>query len=481
MKIISTLGKIFFIVLLTNSLYANVKAKLSTKSFYEGDSVKLIIEAQGNNIEFPNLTQIEGFPVIGTGSSSQTSIINGNVKKYKTLRYTFYPTKSIDIPPIEVKIDGKVYKTQTLHLNKIKPTASKKGDMFELILKTSKKKAYVGEPIILTLQFKYKNGANIIDANLPDFSMNNFWVKKLNSPKPYKKGGYVIYDSNYLIFAQKSGKITLPNQKIDIATRNRSFLTNWQKIFSNAKELEITPLPKGVSILGEYKIEGSVDNQIVEANKPVNLTISLEGFGNIDDIDPFKLELLDEVVYDSKPEIKSFIKKDRYGGKFIQKISIVGEKDFTIPSVKFSYFDMKTKTIKTIKTKPFNIKVKGQIKKETPKIETNDSLYEEPKVIVKTVESNSKYIFAIVGFVLGGTIVYFILTRNREKEKIEKPISKKIKQAKGDKELYNILLPYSQNEEITTYIRILEENIYSNSEIKIDKNELIEIFEQSFI
>jgi hypothetical protein len=481
MKTISTLGKILFIFLLSYNLYANAVASLSTKSFYEGDSVKLIIEAQGNKIEFPNLTEIEGFPVIGTGSSSQTSIINGNVTKYQTLRYTFYPTKSIDIKPIEVKIDGKIYKTGSLHLNKIKPTASKKGDLFELNLKTSKKKAYVGEPIILTLQFKYKNGANIIDANLADFEMNNFWVKKLNSPKPYQKGDYVVYDSNYLIFAQKSGELTIPNQKIDIATRTRNFLTSWKKVFSNNAKLDITPLPNGTNILGDYKINASVDKTVVNANKPTNLTITLEGFGNIDDVDPFNLELVNEVVYSSKPEVKSFIKKNKYGGKFVQKISIVGDKDFTIPAIKFSYFDIKTKTIKTIETKPFKIEVKGQVKKETPKIETNGTTIETQKVIVKTVDSNIKYLYGLVGLILGGAIVYLLLTRNIKKEKVEKPISKKIKQAKSDKELYDILLPYSQNKDITTYIKILEENIYNQGEIKIDKKELIEIFEESLV
>jgi hypothetical protein len=481
MKTISTLGKIFFIILLSCNLYANVVASLNTKSFYEGDSVKLIIEAQGNKIEFPNLNEIEGYPVIGTGSSSQTSIINGKVTKYQTLRYTFYPTKSIDIQPIEVKIDGKVYKTQSLHLNKIKPTASKKGDMFELHLRTSKKTAYVGEPIILTLQFKYKNGANIIDANLPDFEMANFWVKKLNSPKPYQKGDYVVYDSNYLIFAQKSGKLTIPNQKIDVATRTRNFLTNWKKIFSNDAKLDITPLPNGVNILGDYKIDASVDKTVVNANKPTNLTITLEGFGNIDDIDPFNLELANEVVYSSKPEIKSFIKNNKYGGKFVQKISIVGDKDFTIPAIKFSYFDIKTKTIKTIQTKPFHIKVNGKVHKETPKIETTGTPIQTQKVVVKTVDSSIKYLYGIVGLILGGLIVYFALTRNIKKEKVEKPISKKIKQAKSDKELYDILLPYSQNKQITTYIKILEENIYNQGGLKVDKKELIELFEESLV
>jgi len=393
------------------------------------------------------------------------------------LRYTFYPTHSITIKPFEVIVDGITYKTPILHLNKIKPTASKPGDDFELILKTSKTKAYVGEPILLTLQFKYKNGANITDANLDDFKMDGLWVKKLQSPQPYQENGYIVYDTNYLIFAQKSGKIEIPNQKIDIASRDRVYLTTWKKVFSNSLQLDITPLPDGVTILGDYNIEASVDKTTTVANKPINLTIKLKGIGNIDDIDPFELNLKEQVVYSDKPQIKPFIKNNQYGAIFTQKISIVADKDFTIEPIVFKYFDIKTKKVKTIKTKPFNIKVKRDNTTTTPKIITNVEPTQKVEKIVIKENSNIKYIYGIVGFILG--IISFIVFSKikKPKTKNEKPISKKIKQAKNDKELYDILLPYSQNNLLYPFIKELENNLFNNKKNKINKKEIIDIFE----
>jgi hypothetical protein len=56
-----------------------------------------------------------------------------------------------------------------------------------------------------------------------------------------------------------------------------------------------------------------------------------------------------------------------------------------------------------------------------------------------------------------------------------------IKKAKTDKELYDLLLPYSQKIELKTFIKQLEENLYFNKINKIDKKELLEIFKSEEI
>ena len=45
------------------------------------------------------------------------------------------------------------------------------------------------------------------------------------------------------------------------------------------------------------------------------------------------------------------IKGNIYGGKYSKIYSIVGKENFTIPSIAVKYFDKKTATVKTIKTK----------------------------------------------------------------------------------------------------------------------------------
>ena len=73
-------GITFFILLLASqSLLADVRASLSRDTIYEGDSVSLTIVADeiGQGVD-PDLSVLQqDFDILGTGSSQQTQIING--------------------------------------------------------------------------------------------------------------------------------------------------------------------------------------------------------------------------------------------------------------------------------------------------------------------------------------------------------------------------------------------------------------------
>jgi hypothetical protein len=68
------------------------------------------------------------------------------------------------------------------------------------------------------------------------------------------------------------------------------------------------------------------------------------------------------------------------------------------------------------------------------------------------------------------------LKKPQQKNKQEGPIEQQIKKTKSDKELYDVLLPYSQMIELKPFIKELEENIYMNGTHTIDKKRLQEIF-----
>jgi hypothetical protein len=66
----------------------------------------------------------------------------------------------------------------------------------------------------------------------------------------------------------------------------------------------------------------------------------------------------------------------------------------------------------------------------------------------------------------------------KKEQKTPKPITIQIKKTKSDKELYKLLLPYTNDEYIKDKIQKLEANIYKNANNKIDKKELIAYFEE---
>ena len=483
MNQISILGKILFLVCLPILLSASVSASLDKISIYKGDRVTVSLKASGDNIEFPKLREIEGFTITGTSSSKQMYIVNSKVTKIEIIKYTFAPTKSITIPSFTIKVNGKVEKTNELELKIIKLQASKMGDDFIFKFKLSKNKVYTGEAVVATFKFMYKVGINPLDVNLEEFKPKHFWIKELKNPKPKEENGYITQSIKYLIFPQNAGKQLIDSQIINVATRQRK--TNfiiWKKVLSNENELEVMALPDNLNVQGSYILNTTVDKTNIKVNEPVNLSIKIEGFGNIDDIEGFDIVLDDEVVYASKPQINAQIQDGKYGGTFIQKISIIADKDFTIPAIKFKYFDIKSKKVKTIFSKPFKIKVKNKAK-NAPVIQTKNDINKvqlPPKIIIQKEDDIVKYIYAILGLFLG-MFIMFILRRDKKSKNTELEISIKIKKAKNDKSLYEVLLPYSSNLKIQPFMKEIEDNLYNNSKNKINKKALIELFEDNII
>jgi hypothetical protein len=502
------LGSIFLVAIFFINLQAGVKASISAPAIYKGESVNFAITADGDDIEFPEIDMIDIYNINGTSSSQSTRIINGDISKQVSKVYSFTPKKSVVIPSYDVKVDGKVYKTQELKVEVLKPSANTQGDDFILEMSVDKKEARVGESINLIVSFKQKLGAKAHDIKLGEPKLENFWIKKAEGVEKVSEGEYIVQKLHYVLFPQKAGNYTLEPVEGAIGkvvqSRGRGFgggmfddpffndpffnsLTNrvrWTKLFSNDIELNIKPLPDNLELYGDFKIDAKVDKIKVNVNKPVNLTIKVTGFGNIDDIKKFEPQIDNAIIYADEPKITTNIKNGKYGGEFTQKIAIIADSNFTIPSISLEYFDRDKNSTNIIKTEPFDIVVKGATAiKEMPKIESSYKKVPAEKdsskeLRLKSEPDHVKYLFLLLGTVIGMILTTgFNFLKNRSK-KVESDIVKKIKKAKNDRELFDILLPFSQKGElISSTLEKLENNLYRNGNQKIDKNKLMDFFE----
>jgi len=154
-----------------------------------------------------------------------------------------------------------------------------------------------------------------------------------------------------------------------------------------------------------------------------------------------------------------------------------------IPSFNLKYFDGISKSVKQITTKPIKIAIKGDEKGEI----ASPSAIKEIKTITKektTIEEKKgfhmEYIDWILGFLMGCIVTYMVIQKTpKVKKKGELSLEEKIKKAKKEKELFDILLPYSQDQQIAIFIKQLEGNIYLNQKNKIDKKALLELLNPS--
>jgi len=166
---------------------------------------------------------------------------------------------------------------------------------------------------------------------------------------------------------------------------------------------------------------------------------------------------------------------------------LIADQNFTIPALKLEYFDKESKTVKRISTKPIDIEVIGTTKtalSNTSTIEVSPSQIiqaptkVEQKVVIEKEDAYLKYLFLAIGFIVGVALMILINFLNRKGKKQETDIVKMIKKAKDDRALFNLLLPYSKEHPIIdNALNQLEENIYKDTSHKIDKEDLMEIFE----
>ena len=497
-----------FLLMLSVAVHAEVKATVDNPAVYRGDPVTLTLSASGSDIQFPPLSDIAGYPIESRGSSRNISMINGTTTRTIEQRLVFTPTKDVTIPSLDVTVDGNVEHTLPLQVKVLEPKAAPKGAPVQMVMTLSKDEAYVGEPVELDLVFKYKPGTRIDDIKIAEPKFENFWIKRINTQaeRAADDKGYITQTYRYLLFAQQSGDLEIPPIYAQIGTqvqtRRRSMFSDPffndpffggarmqdSKVYSKPARLHAKALPQGLEVYGAFTMRSDVDKTTVEANKPVNLTIHIEGKGNVEDIKKFDPQIDHAVVYANDPVVKSYFKNGEYYGTFDQTIAIIPDRDITIKPQEFAFYDSRTKQPNTLRTRPYYIKVKGvapQAHAAAPVVESA-ATPAAPAASAGTTPGNgidpvhALELFA-GGFVLGAVSLWILLTGRKErspKRRKVSPMAAQIKKAKKPRDLFELLLPYKgESPLIDTTLDQLEANLYRGAKHKIDRKALIDYFD----
>ena len=488
----TNLGKIVYIFgIIFLPFILNAKVVLSAPdTFYKNDVVNFKIVATGTDIKIPEIQTIDGLVVQDTGTSKHTTIING-ARSYKFVKaYALVGTKDIHIPSFEILIDNKIEKTQakTIKMLKVEKT---KSDLYNLSISVDKKNVYVGEAIEFTLKFKYKKDLEIVSLDYTKPKFENFWVKELK-PKDSQNNytEYLEQEIKYLLFPQNAGKIEIEPLKIAITTLKNQYGGSFYlttptvtiPVYSNKLELNVKALPKDINLIGDFTIKSTVDKTTIDQGDAVSYKLYIEGRGNIDDLDDVEINISNTTIYDNPSKKEYNIKDNIYGGKYTKTYSLVGKQDFIIPSIEVQYFDKKTATVKTIKTKEYNIKVNKSLVKERKleiaQIPKQNISQQIQKVQTVTTTDNQKLLYFMVGLVSGMVILgSYVLWIKRDKEKSEITLVQHVKKAKTPDALFKTLVVYINiDEELDKIIYKLEH--LSLEEYKKEKTSIVKVIKE---
>ncbi|EQB40049.1 hypothetical protein M947_03240 [Sulfurimonas hongkongensis] len=460
------LGKIILVLfLLKLSLDASVRASVDATSVELGEMVTYSLHLSSTNASRPVIQTLCGVNVISTSSQSSIEMINGKISRNNTFSYKFIPQKDCVIEPIEIEVDGVMHKSNAVEIKVTQGKANADAD-FVLSLQSSTKEVYVGEPFEVTLLFKQKLGAEAVDSKFEAPELKGFWIKSESQPQKVQKEGYIVTKVVYKMAAQRAGALTISKAQMSVASRSHARDSwgswvpkiKWKTYYSNELNIDVKPLPSGVELVGNFSIKANVDKDEINANEALNLTLEVLGDGNLEDIKSFKPYIDSVNVFEEDISID--------GNKLTQKIAFVAQDDFTIEPFTLKYFDPKTKEIKIIKTKRQKIKVNNSKPKEELVIKKESS----EQVLVESGQSMST-LWALLVFVLGLILGLVIgIVKPWKILKKQKGLS-----LKDERVLLVKLLPYKYDEKVKKIIETIEQNIYSDTKIEIDKKLLREV------
>lgn len=372
------------------------EAKVSKNSLGLNERLRIdfSMNADGDNFTPPDF---EGFKVVnGPMQQVSQSWINGKVTFNKSYTYILLPTRrgNVNIDQASIEINGQVYKTSPVKINVTAPIDIPKNpqdapqisadEAIHLVAEVSKESPYINEPItvVYKLYFSYNIGiTNWRELDKPkykDFWSQNIDIKQLKVEEGTYKGEKVrsVVLKKAVLYPQKSGKLAIEPLSMDIdleiPTHRRNFFGQYlttqssKRVSAGAKVINVKALPeKGrpddfTGAVGSFKFEAKPSKTTLKYGESLDLKVTVSGTGNMKLFDlpkpvvPTALEMYDPV---RKENVNTPL--SGMNGSITDSYTIIPQfkGDYPIKPMSFSYFDLQSRSYKTIVSPEIIIKV----------------------------------------------------------------------------------------------------------------------------
>ena len=357
----------------TFSYTREVKVLVSDTEIVAGNVIRLKIRATGDKVVFPNIEEIDGVQVLEQSEriTNKFHYINGVLNKEHTaLILTFAPHHDMTIPSYDVKIDGRVYKTEPVKIKVMPATAQnlENNNKFFLYLETDKKSVTVGEPIVATVYLSLKLGLQLSEnPRYTKPAFKGFFSKVLGEEKVYRKGNRQITEIKYLLTPQSEGDFTVGPARVKLGEVDkkrrdmfgRFIRTRWVPIASNRVKIKVTKKARESDLVGHFTIENTLDRRDVKAGEPVNLSVKISGDGTLEDFVFPDFEIDGVTVYSDDAEVVTDLNESTVRSTYSKSFAFISDNDFKIPARRISVYDTEDKTVKYLEIPSYAVHVEG--------------------------------------------------------------------------------------------------------------------------
>ena len=376
-----------------------------------GDQFRLSYTVTTQKVKDFRAPSIKGFDVLMGPSRSQqsnTQIVNGNVTSTSSITFTYILMANnageYTIPGASIVADGDQMVSNSVRI-KVLPqdqgdsnssssssTHSSSGtgvsnqDLF-ITASASKTNVYEQEAFVLTYKiYTRESNLQLNNAKLPDFK--GFHSQEIEmttnarwTPEHYQgRNYYTTVYRQFVLFPQQSGKLYIDpaqfqmtvgkpvqsDDPFDAFFNGGSNVIEIKKSISPPKiAINVNPLPAGKPAdfsggVGEFNISSSINNKELKTNDAITIKLVISGTGNLKLISNPEIKFPDDFeVYDPKVDNQVRLTREGLtGNKVIEYLAIPRHAGtYKIPGVSFSYFDIRSKSYKTLKTEEYVINV----------------------------------------------------------------------------------------------------------------------------
>lgn len=381
-----------------------------------GDQFRLSFVVSTTNVKDFKAPTINGFDVLMGPSRSQQSsvqVINGNTTSTSSVTFTYILMATSEgtftIPGATIVADGNEVISNSVQI-KVLPEDKVNGissggesgtssssassisnsDLF-VVANVNKTTVYEQEAFLLTYKIYTAIDLRGFDnVKLPDFK--GFHSQEVDLPSDrkwelehYRGRNYrsTVY-RQFILFPQQTGELVIDAARFDasVAQANQAidpfdaffngrnaYVEIKKSLFTPKLTITVNPLPQPKpenfsNGVGEFTLNSSINSTQLKTNDAITLKIEIAGTGNLKLISNPEVKFPEDFeTYDPKVESSSQLTTGGLSGNMVIEYLAIPRNpgSYKIPSAKFTYFDINSKSYKTLSTEEYVLQVeKGE-------------------------------------------------------------------------------------------------------------------------
>jgi hypothetical protein len=392
-----------------------VRARVDRENIEDGGQTSLLVEVFGpslGEVGPPDVSGITDFDIVGGPmTSNRFQWINGRTSATRSYTYLLRPrrTGSLRIPPLGLLVNGRTFRTEAVNVEVFpagsagapgphpsppgagpgggggpgRPARPGEGtSMVRVVADVDTRTAYVGQQV--TLRVLLDTQTEILNLGMKDTpTFPGFWAEEIKVPENLEMRRVVNGADTYseytlmkrALFPTGSGTLTIPPLTYQIQVRRRSqdpiesfFFTPTETITRRTEPIaiRIQPLPSGSrpdgfsGAVGNFTLAVNADRKDSRVNDAIGVKVRVAGEGNLNAVNALPLpDLSDFKQYSPKISASTSVVGDRLRGEKVWDYVLIplapGQQ--TIPPVRFSFFDARAGTYRTVASPPLTIQV----------------------------------------------------------------------------------------------------------------------------